>query len=148
MIIVVRAWVFLGFFSIRVFFHRHWRLTGQQRKGGDYLLFPSTIPTHSRTLRHLLATLQVGWPSHIFNHLACIYQNATRLDLAPYWCDVDFCWLTCWFDCRFLLQQFDTGNLWIQTCIYYHSCITSKLTNQVCLTTQNYRLSFLRWVFI
>ena len=29
-------WVF--FFSIRVFFHGHWQLTGQQGKGGDHLI--------------------------------------------------------------------------------------------------------------
>ena len=30
------------FFSMRVFFHGHLRLTGQQGKGGDHLLFHST----------------------------------------------------------------------------------------------------------
>ena len=30
------------FFSIRVFFHRHWRFTGQQGKRGGHLLFHST----------------------------------------------------------------------------------------------------------
>ena len=34
----------------------------------------------------------------------------------------------------FLLQQFETGNRWIRTCIDYHPCITSEPTNQVCLT--------------
>ena len=29
-------------FFIRVFFHRHWRFTGQQGKGGDHLLLHST----------------------------------------------------------------------------------------------------------
>ena len=58
---------FCCFFSIRVFFHGHWRLTGQQGKGGDHLLFHSTTSTRSRTFRHLFATLHVRWLSHIFN---------------------------------------------------------------------------------
>ena len=72
------------FFSIRIFFHGHWRLTGQQGKGGDHLLFHSTTSTRSRTFRHLFATLHVRWLSHIFNCTACIYQAATRWDLPPY----------------------------------------------------------------
>ena len=92
------------FFSIRVFFHGHWRLTGQQGKGGD-----STTSTRSRTFRHLVATLHVRWLSHIFNRTACIYQAATRWDLPPYritkWLIHDvtlsFCLFTRWFDSSF-----------------------------------------------
>ena len=103
----------LVFFSIRVFFHRHWRFTGQQGKGGDHLLFHSTTSTRSRTFRHLFATLHVRWLSHIFNRNACVYQTANRWDLPPYritiwlidwWCNV--CLFTWWIDSRFLLQQF------------------------------------------
>ena len=88
----------MGFFSIRVFFQRYWRLTGQQGKGGDHLLFHSTTSTRSRTLRHLFATLHVRWLWRIFNHNAFVYQTATR-DLPPYriiisvidwWCNVCF----------------------------------------------------------
>ena len=67
------------FFSIRVFFHRHWWFTGQQGKGGDHLLFHFTTSTRSRTLRHLFATLRVRWLSHIFNRNACVYHNATHM---------------------------------------------------------------------
>ena len=73
------------FFSLRLFFHGHWKITGQQAKGEDHLLFYSTAFTRSRTFRHLFATLQVRWLSHIFNCNACIYQTATRWDLPPYW---------------------------------------------------------------
>ena len=73
------------FFFYQGFFHRHWRLTGQQRKGGVHLLFHSTTSTCSRTFRHLFATLHVRWLSHIFNRTACIYQAATRWDFPPYW---------------------------------------------------------------
>ena len=72
------------FFSIRVFFHGHWRLTGQQGKGGDHFLFPSTTSTRSRTFRHLFVILHVKCLSHIFNRNACIYQAATPWDLSPY----------------------------------------------------------------
>ena len=51
--------VFCFFFSIRVFFHRHWRFTGQQGREGDQLLFHSTTSTRLRTLRHLFAILHV-----------------------------------------------------------------------------------------
>ena len=119
------------FFSYQGFLHRYWRLTGQQGKGGDHLLFHSTASTHSRTLRHLFATLHLRWLSHIFNRNACVYQTAARWDLPPYWiailvtdswCNVNlFIW---WIDTRFLLQQFDIRNRWIWTCIDYHLCIT------------------------
>ena len=97
------------FFSIRIFFHRHWQLIGQQGKGGDHLLFHSTTCTRSRTFRHLFATLHVRWLSHIFNRNACVYQTATRWDLPPYritiWLTDDvtlsFCLFTWWFDSSF-----------------------------------------------
>ena len=73
------------FFSIRVFFHRHWRLTGQQGKGGVHVLFHSTTSTRSRTFRHLFATVHVRWLSHIFNRNACIYQAATRICYSFVW---------------------------------------------------------------
>ena len=120
---------FLFLFSIMVFFHRHWRFTGQQRKGGDHLLFLYTTSTRSQTLRHLFANLHVRWLSRIFNRNTCVYQTSTRRDSAPYqiiiwlmdwWCNV--CLLTWWMDSRFLLQQFDMGNRWIWTRIKYHPC--------------------------
>ena len=103
----------LVFFSIRVFFHGHWRLTGQQGKGRDHFLFHSTTSTRSRTFRYLFATLHVRWLSHIFNRNACIYQTATRWDfptlsnchLIDWWGEVCFSLFTWWFDTRFLLQQ-------------------------------------------
>ena len=62
----------------RIFFYGHWQLTGQQVKRGDHHSF------HSRTFRHLFATLHLRWLSHIFNRNACIYKTATRWDLPPY----------------------------------------------------------------
>ena len=66
------------FFSVRVFFHGHWQLIGQQGKGGDHFLFHFITSTRSRTFRYLFATLHVRWLSHIFNPNAFVYQTATR----------------------------------------------------------------------
>ena len=131
--------MFRGFFFYQGFLHRNWRFTGQQGKGGDYLLFHSTTSTRSWPWRHLFATLHVRWLSRIFNCNACVYQTATRWDLPPYqitiwvidwWCSV--CLFAWWFDARFLLQRFDIGNQWIWTRVDYHLCFTSEPTNQVC----------------
>ena len=130
---------FFFFFFYHGFLHRGWRFSGQQGKRRDHLLFHSTTPTHSRTLRHVFATLYVRWVSRIFNRNACVYQTATRWDLPPYqitiwvidwWCNV--CLFTWWIDTRFLLQRFDIGSRWIWTRIEYHPCITSEPTNQAC----------------
>ena len=98
-----------AFFSIRFIFHGHWQFTGQQRKGGDLLLFHSTTSTHLRTFRNLFATLHVSWLSHIFNRIACIYQTATWWDVPPYritiWLIDDVtlssCLFTWWLDSSF-----------------------------------------------
>ena len=124
------------FFSVRVFFHRHWRFTGQQEKEEDHLLFHSTTSTCSRTLRHLFATLHVRWLSHIFNRIACIYQTATRWDLPPYRITI---WLIDWLidDAMFvcLLDELILGvwNRWIWTRIDYecrvHTCHPYQATD-------------------
>ena len=79
------------FFSISIFFHRHWQFTGQQRKGGGHLLFHSTTSTCSQTLRSLFATLQVRWLSCTFNRTACIYQTSEIYHL--YLIELSFDWL-------------------------------------------------------
>ena len=78
-------------FKCNFFFHGHRRLTGQQGKGEDHLLFHSTTSNRSQTfiLRHLFsdiyfATLHVRWLSHTSNRTACIYQAATSWDLPPH----------------------------------------------------------------
>ena len=126
------------FFFYQGFLHRQWRFTGQQRKGGDHLLFHSTTSTRSQTLRHLYATLHVRWLSRIFNRNACVYQTATRWDLPPYrvtiwvidwWCNV--CLFTWSIDTRLLLQRIGIENRWIWTRIEYHPWVTNEPTNQV-----------------
>ena len=84
-------------FFYQIFFHRHWRFTGQQWKGGDHLLFHTANSTRSRTLRHLFAILHVRWLSRILNHNHCVYQTSTQWDLPLYrittwlivwWCNI------------------------------------------------------------
>ena len=125
-------------FSVRVFFHGHWQLTGQQGKGRDHLLFQSTTSTRSRTFRHLFATLHVRWLSHIFNRNACIYQTATWWDLPPYQITIlliddvvlIFCWRTCWIDFRFCYSYltWETGGLELSSTIIFVLQV-NRLTN-------------------
>ena len=127
------------YFSIRVL-SRTPTTQGTAGKGEDHFLFHSTTSNHSRTFRHLFATLHVRWLSHIFNRTACIYQTATRWDLPPYqisiWLinDVALIFVSLYDDLilAFLLQLLETGNRWTRTHIDYHLCITSEPTNQVC----------------
>ena len=72
------------FFSFKIFFNRHWRLTVQQGEGRDHLLIHSTISTRLLTFKDLFATLHVRWLSHIFSRNVCIYQTVTQWDLLPY----------------------------------------------------------------
>ena len=53
------------FFSIRVFFHGHWQLTGQQGKGGDHLFSTLPLPpTHEHSDIYLQLCTWDGY--HIF----------------------------------------------------------------------------------
>ena len=106
------------FFSITVFFHRHWQFTGQKRKGrgGNHLLFYSTTSTRSRILRHLFATLHVRWLSRIFNRNACVYQTATWWDLPPYRITI---WLIDWWSNVCLFTWHDELILHFVTAIWH-----------------------------
>ena len=94
------------FFSIRVFFHGHWQLTRQKGGGIFYHRLFVTTSTHSQTFRHLFATLDVRWLSHIFNRTACSYHHLIELPF-DLWCEVFICVLDDlrYYDTRFLLQQ-------------------------------------------
>ena len=96
------------YFSIKVFFHRHWLFTRQKGKWGGHFLFFSTSSTHLQTFRHLFTTLHVRWLPRIFNRTSCIYQTTTRSGLLPYWTTIRVIddWmlmlvlLTRWFNSR------------------------------------------------
>ena len=68
------------FFSVWIFFHRHWRFREQQGKGGKHLYSSLALPPVQETF----ATLHVRWLPSIFNHIACYYQTATRWYLQPW----------------------------------------------------------------
>ena len=97
--------------DVKINFHifyknKLWRLTRQQEKGEDHLLFHSTASTRSWTFRHWFAIFHVRWLSHIFNRIAGVYQTATRWDLSTCWITIwligdvtlYFCLFTRWFD--------------------------------------------------
>ena len=67
-----------NFFSVRVFFHRHWRLTGQQRKGGGHLSFHSTTSTLLQTLRFFLQLCM--WDDHHVFLIANLVLTKLLLD--------------------------------------------------------------------
>ena len=106
-------------FSIRVFFHRHWRFTGQQGRGGDHRLFHSTTSTHSRTLKHSFATLHVRWLSNTINRNVCVNQTATQWDLPPYWVTI---WLIDWW-CNVCLFVW-----WCNVCLVFVTAILTLKT--------------------
>ena len=55
------------------------------RRREEPSLFLSTICAHSRTLRHLFATLHVRWLPQNFIFIIYNYQTATQWDIPPYW---------------------------------------------------------------
>ena len=113
---------FFFFFSIRIFFHRHWRLTGQQGKGGDHLLFHSTLPpAHEHSDIYLQLCM---WDDYhifliaplVFTRLLLdeIYQFTTLSNTIWLTDDVtlSFCLFTWWFDSSFF---FCYSNLRLET---------------------------------
>ena len=70
-------------FSIRVFFRKKRRLTGQQEKRGGHLYSTLPLPPTHEYSDIYFATLHVILLSHISNRTAWIYQAATRWDLPP-----------------------------------------------------------------
>ena len=128
--------IILAFFFYQDFLHRHWRFTGQERKGGDHLIFHSTTSTRSEHW-HIYLQLCMWDDYHVFSITTLLF-TATRWDLPRYWIAIwvidwwcNIC-LFVWIDTRFLLQRFGIGNRWIWTCIDDQPCITSEPTNQVC----------------
>ena len=64
--------------SIRVFFQRHWQFTRQQGKGGDYVLFLSTIlPAHEYSDIYLLLCI---WNDYHIFLIASVVTKRLLLD--------------------------------------------------------------------
>ena len=109
-------------FSITIFFHRNWRLTGQDWKGEDHFLLHSYPPTHKHSDIHLQLCMWDGY--HIFLIATLVF---TRLlldeNLPPYgitiWLidDVKFVLVSLLDDSilGFCYSNLDTGNRWTRT---------------------------------
>ena len=112
----------------------------QDSRGREGTIFYSTLPTSSTgslTFRHLFATLDV-----IIFLIASLVFTRLLLHKIFHLIELPFDWLMMWhqvFVCfrahlilAFLLQQSETWNWWIRTCMdYHHPCITSELNNGV-----------------
>ena len=95
------------FFSIRVFFHGHWRLTGQKRKEGDHLFIPFY---HF----HPLTNIQTFIRNFAYEiYLPDCYSMRSNCHLIDWWCDVNICLFTWRFDSRFFYSNLtrETGGL-------------------------------------
>ena len=86
--------IHIFFFSIRIFFHGHWRLTGQQGKGGDYLLFHATTSTRSRTFRHLQLCMWDDY--HIFLIASLVFTRLLLDEIYYRLIELPFDWLMMW----------------------------------------------------
>ena len=76
--------------------------------------------------------------SHHFYLPDCYWMKFTTLSdyhLIDWWCDVSSllfaCLFTWWFDSSFFVVAIWNGNRWTLTLIDYHTCITSRPTDQV-----------------
>ena len=136
------ATAFIAFFSIRMFFHGHWRLTGQRGMGGT--IFYSTLPLPpAHEYSDIYLQLWMWDDYHIFLIASRIFTRLLLDEiLPPYWIaiwlidDAKFV-LVCLLDdliLGFCYSNLDTGNWWTRTHIDYHPCITSEPTNQLTRT--------------
>ena len=133
-----RKYYLVDVFSIRVFFHKHWRFTGQKgkRRGPRFI----NLYHFHRLAKFeiLLWNFACGMTATYFLSRSFVSTrlllngvcNLLNYYLTDQWCNVIFCLFTWWFDSRFLLQKFDTGNCWIWIHIVHHLCITNESINQ------------------
>ena len=127
------------FFSIKVFFHRHWRFTEQYGEVEDHVLFLSVTSTLSRKSRYLFATLHAGWLPRIFL-IASLVTSRLLLDEFYHLIELSF-WLiddamlfsVCLLDG--LVLDFCYSNLSLETggieLTLTITLITSEPTNEV-----------------
>ena len=95
-----------AFFSIRVFFHGHWQLTGEQGKRGDHLLFHSTTSTaheHSDIYLQLCT-----WDDYHIFLIAMLVFTRLLVNEIYHLIELLFDWLMmwCWFLFVCLLNLF------------------------------------------
>ena len=115
---------FLNQSFLRFFFYQGFlsRLTGQQGKGRDHILF------HWDDY-HIFLIATLVFTRLLLNEILPLYRITIWLID-----DVKFV-LVCLLDdliLGFCYSNPDTGSQWSRTCIDCHPCITSEPTNQVC----------------
>ena len=57
------------------------------------------------------------------------FTTLSNYHLIDWWCDVDSCLFTCWFDSRILLHQFDTGNRYYKQTDYPSVLVTPTISS-------------------
>ena len=87
-------WLFVWFFSIRDFFHGHWRLTGEQEKGGT--IFYSILPLPPAHEHSGICFRFCMWDHyHIFLIKPLVFTRLL-LDEICYLMELPFDWLIMW----------------------------------------------------
>ena len=136
------------FFSIKVFFNRHWRFIGQQGKGGNHLY--SSLPLPS-TDEHSDVYMQLcTWDDYHIYLFTPLVTTRLLFDEIYHFIELPFDWQidygklisVCLLDeliLDFLLQQSDITNRCIRIRNDYHPCFTKESTNQVRWLPQNGR---------
>ena len=115
----------LLFFSIGVFIHRHLRFTGQHEKRGDHLYLSLPLsPAHGYAGIYLQLCMWDDYQVFLF-----LWLVTTRLAFDETYPLLNyhkhFCLFFWRLGTRYLLQQFEIGNRWIQACIDCHRCFYS-----------------------
>ena len=127
--------LYIYIFSIRVFFYRHWRFTGQQWKGG--VIFYSTLPLPA-THAHSDICLQLCmWDDYHVFLISTLVFIRLLLDeiyhLIDWWCNV--CLFTWWCDSRFFVKAIWHGSRvalnshWLSPLNYSWTDLPSVLVN-------------------
>ena len=133
-IIINRKHVSTKFIYIYIFFLSGFSFTdtddSRDRRGREGTIFYSTLPlppAHGHS--HIYLQLYM-WDDYQVFLIATLVFTRLLLDQTYHlvgspidWLVYDVCLFTRWFDFKFLLQQFDTGNRWIWTRIDDHPCI-------------------------
>ena len=116
------------FFFLSGFFTDTDESQDSRRREGT--IFYSTLPlTCLLTFKHLFCNFEMTityFKSHrlyLPGFYSMRYTTLSNYYLIDWWCELDLCLFTCWFDSRILSQLFDTENRWTQTRIGYYLCI-------------------------
>ena len=83
-------------FSMRVFFHGHWRLTGQQGEGGGHLFIPLCHFHHFTNIQAFTCNFACEM-TYFYSHRLYLpdcysirFTTLSNYHLNDWWCDVSF----------------------------------------------------------